>query len=79
MLHFPRSIFGPLLQEVQYKKDLVMGTLLAGFLKMEKVILFPDFCRKDQSNFVGTAYSYVLWQTEQLRPIPNAAPFMPRT
>lgn len=31
-----------------------------------KSILFPDFSRKDQSNFAGTAYTYILWETEQL-------------
>ena len=36
-----------------------MGTLLAGFLKMGKVIIFTDFSGKDPSNFAGTAYSYI--------------------
>ena len=31
-----------------------------------KSIFFPDFSRKDQSNFAGTAYTYILWESEQL-------------
>lgn len=56
----------------QYEKDPFMGTPLAELFRCflektkGKAILFPDFSRRDQSNFASTIYDYILWETEQI-------------